>query len=82
MEVAPRSDSTDDHQFGLIIAADAETVALLTYRRGGEDTGEFKSGTLYVIDGETGKTEWKYTFDPLKPYFEEVTFWRGVSGLT
>ena len=58
---------------------DAETVALLTYRRGGEDTGEFKSGTLYVIDGETGKTEWKYTFDPLKPYFEEVTFWRGVS---
>ena len=25
------------------------------------------------------KQRGKYTFDPLKPYFEEVTFWRGVS---
>ena len=58
---------------------DAKTIALLTYKRGGRDTGGFKSGTLYVINGETGETAWEYTFDPLKPYFEEVTFWRGAS---
>ncbi len=58
---------------------DVKTVATLGYVRGGGDTGDFKSGTLYVIDGETGETAWEYTFNPLKPYFEEVTFWRGVS---
>ena len=58
---------------------DMKTVATLGYIRGGGDTGDFKSGTLYVIDGETGETAWEYTFDPLKPYFEEVTFWRGLS---
>ena len=58
---------------------DAKTVATLVYKRSGGEAGGFKSGTLYVIDGETGETAWEYTFDPLKPYFEEVTFWRGVS---
>ena len=58
---------------------DVKTVALLAYKRGSGDTASFKSGTLYVIDGETGETAWEYTFNPLKPYFEEVTFWRGVS---
>ena len=58
---------------------DVKTVALLAYKRGSGDTASFKSGTLYVIDGETGETAWEYTFDPFKPYFEEVTFWRGVS---
>ena len=58
---------------------DVKTVATLGYVRGGEDTGDFRSGTLYVINGETGEPAWEYTFDPLKPYFEEVTFWRGVS---
>ena len=60
---------------------DVKTIATLGYVRGGGDTGDFKSGTLYVINGETGETAWEYTFDPLKPYFEEVTFWRGVSVL-
>ena len=58
---------------------DAKIVALLTYIRGSGETGGFRSGTLYVINGETGEAAWEYTFDPLTPYFEEVTFWRGVS---
>ncbi len=57
---------------------DAKIVALLTYKGSGEEAGKFKSGTLYALNGETGETTWGYTFDPLKPYFEEVTFWRGV----
>ena len=57
---------------------DAKTVALLTYIRGSRETGGFRSGTLYVINGETGEAAWEHTFDPLTPYFEEVTFWRGV----
>ncbi len=58
---------------------DTKTVALLAYKRRSKESGRFKSGTLYVIDGKTGETRWEYTFEPLKPYFEEVTFWRGVS---
>ena len=58
---------------------DVKTVATLGYVRGDGNTRDFRSGTLYVIDGETGETAWEYTFDPLKPYFEGVTFWRGVS---
>lgn len=58
---------------------DVKTVATLGYVRGGADTGDFKPGTLYAIDGQTGETAWEYTFDPLQPYFEEVHFWRGVS---
>ena len=58
---------------------EVKTIATLSYIRGGGDTASFKSGTLYVINGATGETAWEYTFDPLKPYFEEVTFWRGVS---
>ena len=60
---------------------DAKTVALLTYIRGSGETGGFRSGTLYVINGETGEAAWEHTFDPLTPYFEEVTFWRGVGAL-
>ena len=42
-------------------------------------SSRYKSGTLYVIDGETGADRWSYTFDSLKPYYRAVTFWRGVA---
>ena len=41
-------------------------------------SSRYKSGTLYVIDGETGADRWNYTFDSLKPYYGAVTFWRSV----
>ncbi len=57
---------------------DGKTVALVC--DGGVIGGasRYKSGTLYVIDGETGADRWSYTFDSLKPYYQTVTFWRSV----
>ena len=72
-QILPMTISWFDH------SRDGKTIALLAYKRGSTDSTQFKPGTLYIIDGETGEPRWEYTFEPLKPYFEEVTFWRGVS---
>ena len=57
---------------------DGKTVALVC--DGGVIGGasRYKSGTLYVIDGETGADRWSHTFDSLKPYYQKATFWRSV----
>ena len=72
-QAVPMTISWFDH------SRDAKTVVLPIYRRGGREAEGFKSGALYAINGETGEAAWEYTFPPLKPYFEEVNFWRGVS---
>ena len=58
---------------------DGKTIVLVSDGGVTEGLSRYKSGTLYVINGETGAAQWNYTFDPLKPYYEAVTFWRGVS---
>lgn len=58
---------------------DGKTVALVCDGGIIGGTSRYKSGTLYVIDGETGADRWSYTFDSLKPYYRAVTFWRGVA---
>ena len=55
------------------VSADGKTLALVA------DTGGKGNGSLVVIDVETGMERWHANFEPLKPYFEGVTFWRGVS---
>ncbi len=57
---------------------DGKTIALVCDTTEPDMSSEFRSGTLYVINGETGQLRWEYTFEPLKPYFEKVTFWRGL----
>ncbi len=57
---------------------DRRTVALVCDGGVTGGSSRYKSGTLYVIDGETGAERWNYAFDPLKPYYEKVTFWRSV----
>ena len=39
----------------------------------------YTGGTLYVLDGKTGKEVGRYRFKPLKPYYKEVSFWQSVS---
>ena len=58
---------------------DGKTVALVCDGGVIGESSRYKSGTLYVIDGETGADRWSYTFDSLKPFYRAVTFWRGVS---
>ena len=57
------------------VSADGKTLALVA------DASGKGNGSLVVINVETGTERWHATFEPLKPYFEGVTFWRGV-GIT
>lgn len=58
-----------------------DTLAIISFssfsnekRRGG-----FKAGTLYCLDGRSGKVRWDYTVPPLTPYYRQVGAWQGVA---
>ena len=55
------------------VGADGKMLALVS-----DESGK-GNGTLSVIDVETGLQKWQADIEPLTPYFEGVTFWRGVS---
>ena len=55
------------------VSADGKVIALVT-----DESGK-GSGTLSVLDVAAGTEKWKSNIEPLFPYFEGVTFWRGVS---
>jgi len=55
------------------VSADGKTLALVT-----DESGK-GNGRVTVIDVENGKEKWHTDIEPLTPYFEGVTFWRGVS---
>ncbi len=55
------------------VSADGKVIALVT-----DESGK-GSGTLSVLDVAAGIEKWKSDIEPLSPYFEGVTFWRGVS---
>lgn len=39
----------------------------------------YRPGSIYVLEGQSGKFMGQYTFEPLKPYFKQVWFWQSVS---
>ena len=55
------------------ISADGKVLALVS-----DESGK-GNGTLSVIDVAAGTENWHADIEPLIPYFEGVTFWRGVS---
>lgn len=55
------------------VGAAGKTVALIA-----DESGK-GNGMLSVLDVDTGLQKWQADIEPLKPYFEGVTFWRGVS---
>ena len=57
---------------------DGKSIALVYDTMGSGASPQFKPGTLCVIDGVSGAKRWEYSFEPLKPHFEAVKFWRGV----
>ena len=61
------------------IGADGKTLALLTdsgHNLQGSDAG---NGKLTVLNAEDGTEKWHMDIQPLREYFTQVTFWRGVS---
>ncbi|HIB85871.1 TPA: hypothetical protein EYN09_20680 [Candidatus Poribacteria bacterium] len=59
---------------------DGRTIAFVCDKHSADQSiGDLKPGSLYIVDGETGKIRWGHTFTALTPYFDQVTFWRGVA---
>ena len=66
------------------VGADGKTLALLTdsgHNLQGSETDESDAGNgnLTVLNAEDGTEKWHTDIEPLRDYFAQVTFWRGVS---
>ena len=66
------------------VSADGRTLALLTdsgynLQGGATDENEADNGRLTVLNAEDGTEKWHRDIEPLREYFAQVTFWRGVS---
>ena len=66
------------------VSADGKTLALLTdsgYNLQGSATDESDAGNgkLSVLNAEDGTEKWHMDIEPLREYFAQVTFWRGIS---
>jgi len=56
-------------------------VAVLAASAAGNTPADlpYKPGSIYVLDGHTGKLVGGHTFEPFRPHFEQVQFWQSVS---
>jgi outer membrane protein assembly factor BamB len=66
------------------VSGDGKTLALLTdsgHNLQGSATSENDAGNgkLSVLNAENGTEKWHTDIEPLREYFSQVTFWRGVS---
>ena len=66
------------------VGADGKTLALLTdsghnLQRSETDESDAGNGNLTVLNAEDGTEKWHTDIEPLREYFTQVTFWRGVS---
>ncbi|MDO5576032.1 MAG: hypothetical protein Q4F84_03055, partial [Fibrobacter sp.] len=61
--------------------SDGKHVAFLTNTVGGNtpENYEYRNCTLYAVDGRSGKETGRYTFEPLKPWFNKIGFWESVA---
>jgi len=59
---------------------EGKSVAVLADSIGENTPKEFKykKGSLFILDGRTGRMRGSYTFKPLEP-FKKVSFWQSVS---
>ena len=64
------------------VSDDSKTLALVTdggYNLQGGAANESNTGKLTVLNAEDGTEKWHVGIEPLRKYFAQVTFWRGVS---
>ncbi len=66
------------------VSVDGKALALLTdggHNLQGSATDESNAGNgkLSVLNAEDGTEQWYVDIEPLREYFAQVTFWRGVS---
>ena len=66
------------------VSSDGETLALITdaghnLQGSSTDNADVGNGKLAVLNAENGTEKWHADIEPLRDYFAQVTFWRGVS---
>ncbi|MCY3550508.1 MAG: PQQ-binding-like beta-propeller repeat protein [Candidatus Poribacteria bacterium] len=64
------------------VSADSKTLALVMdsgHNLQGNAANESGNGKLTVLNAEDGTEKWHVDIEPLREYFAQVTFWRGVS---
>lgn len=66
------------------VSADGKTLALVTdsghnLQGSTADGNSAGNGKLVVLNAEDGTEKWQTDIEPLREYFSQVTFWRGVS---
>ena len=64
------------------VSGDGKTLALVTdsgHNLQGNTANESNDGSLTVLNAEDGTVKWHIDIFPLRDYFAQVTFWRGVS---
>ncbi len=68
----------------LDVSADRKTLALITdaghnLQGSTPDENGAGNGKLFALNTENGTERWHADIEPLREYFSQVTFWRGVS---
>ena len=66
------------------VSSDGEILALITdaghnLQGNSTDNTDVGNGKLAVLNAEDGTEKWHADIEPLRDYFSQVTFWRGVS---
>lgn len=66
------------------VSADGKTLALVAdaghnLQGSTTDGNDAGNGKLVVLNAEDGAGKWQADIEPLREYFSQVTFWRGVS---
>ena len=80
----PRDGATQKIIRWFDVSADGKTLALVmdsghNLQGSTTDGNGAGNGKLVVLNAEDGTEEWQTDIEPLREYFSQVTFWRGVS---
>ena len=84
IETSTPSDPSSVYAWRFDVSADGKTLALLTdsghnLQGSATDESDAGNGKLSVLNAEDGTEKWHMDIEPLREYFAQVTFWRGVS---
>ena len=78
----PRAGATSKIIRWFDVSADGRTLALVAdsgHNLQGDTADESGKGRLTVLNAGDGTEKWRTDIEPLREYFTQVTFWRGVS---
>ena len=80
----PRDGATQKIIRWFDVSADGKTLALVmdsghNLQGSTTDGNDAGNGKLVVLNAEDGTEKWQADIEPLREYFSQVTFWRGVS---